>query len=690
MPLKNYFRLGTCEKYSAIIWFRLGQPSLAHEHLDKAAEYYEWAKQRALLSTIYNTRASIFFEQGEHQKAIDCLEKSLEIAETQGTRPQAALAKRLLGEALVRFGRDGDARDYLEQALSSFSEMGMILEQVSCLIAIGSYYAHLLETDKASYSFQKGLQLSGGAFPELDWRAYVGLAGLAETRGDITAAIDSYSRGEEALSKVRFNFWQPALAGSYLQTPSAIFNKAVILATKDNAPQSALQFVEANKATTLHRQLLMAGEITWGVETQELNDLRAEINWLQEQMRASLDKAIANQFTTRSRQMRSQLAEKVKRYDSLIARIERQGLSDHGTQIQSHKFILSLFRELANQILGDSWIVLDYYALDDQIISIEISSDRCELHSSAISNRFLLAMEECLKSRQGGTIPTQGDLDVLGNVLIPKSTIEHLTPDTILILSPHRKLHNVPWAAIRPGSNQPLVCRCIPLVVPSLQNLITLWERDLQKLPPSRDSGLLVGISRFKGKFRDLPFVEDEINSLQPKLGSAGQLLSESDVTWENITKLCHTTGGTVKHAGGLSRFNWLHIASHIFADPHTGRLSGIAMWDGNIWLDQLRDLAPLPRLVSFSACNSIYSFMYEGDEHIGLATTCLVSGASSVVGSIWPILDRSSAEFMIGYYDYFLSGMHPAQAVSQTQRLMISRGEQISDWAGFICMGLP
>jgi hypothetical protein len=44
----------------------------------------------------------------------------------------------------------------------------------------------------------------------------------------------------------------------------------------------------------------------------------------------------------------------------------------------------------------------------------------------------------------------------------------------------------------------------------------------------------------------------------------------------------------------------------------------------------------------------------------------------------------------MIGYYDFYLSGIHPAQAVSQTQRLMISRGEQVNDWAGFICLGLP
>lgn len=691
LPLKNYFRLGFCEKYTAIIWLRLGRPSLAHEHLDRAAEYFEVAKQRASLSSIYNSRAGIYFEQGEPLKAINCLGKSLEIAEKHGTLPQSALAKRLLGEALVRIGRTENARDYLEQALTSFSEMNMAMEQVACLIALGTCYSQALEMKKANDTFQEALQKSEGAYPDLDWRAYVEIAKLAEARGDITAAIESYQHGEEALSKVRLNFWQPALVGSYLHNPSVVFDKAITLAMKGKATQSALQFVETNKATTLQRQLLMSREFTHGLKADELNELRAEINWLQEQLRASFEKTAPIQFTLRSRQMRAQLVDKVKRYDSLLARIERKELSNQLSQIQPHHFNLTLFRDLANRVLGNSWVILDYYALEDQIISIEITPNHIELHSSPISNRFLMALDECLKACQGGTMPTQSDLDVLGSILIPSSIIESLTPETYLIISPHRKLHNVPWAAIRPGfDGQPLVSRCIPHIVPSLQNLVTLWGRDLPKLQPSRDSGLLIGISHFQGVHRDLPFVKDEINSLQAKLGFAGHILYEKEVTWENIKGLCHTTSGSANQVEGLSRFTWLHIASHIFADPHTGRLSGIAMWDGDIWLDQLRDLTPLPRLVTFSACNGIYSFVYEGDEHIGLATTCLVSGASSVVGSIWPIMDRSSAEFMICYYDNYLSGLHPAQAVSQTQRQMISRGESVSTWAGFICLGVP
>jgi tetratricopeptide (TPR) repeat protein len=693
IPLENYLRLGTCEKYVAIIWSRLGQPLIAHEHLDKAAEYYEETKQRALLTSIYNTRADIFFAQNEQQKAIECLEKSLEIAEAHGTRPQAALAKRLLGEALLHIGREEDAREYLDQARINFSEMGMTMERNYCLIALGDYYSQTPESQKAEKAYQEALQLSQGAFPELDWRTYVGLAKLAESRGNISDSLECYSHGEEALSKVRFNFWQPSLVGSYLHTPSFDFDKAVALAYRVKAPQYALQFIEANKATTLFRQLLMTGQNTCGEETLEMNNLRAEINWLQEQLRTSLEKTASLQFSFRSRQMRAQLVDKVRQYDSLMASLERKESTEKPSQIQPGKFNLALFRENTTNALGDSWIVLDYYSLEDQIIAVEITPNRFEVHSSLITNRFLLALEECHKACQVGTMPTPNDLVVLGNTLVPQTLSERLAPDTFLIISPHRKLHNIPWAAIRPGlSTEPLVCRCIPHIVPSLRNLVALWERKFIKSFQNRDNGLLVGISHFQSGYRDLPFVQSEIKSLQAMLGSNSKLLNEKEVTWENIKKLCDTDMSTENQSGGLSRFTWLHIASHIFADPHTGRLSGIAMWDGDIWLDQLRDLAPLPGLITFSACNSIYSHIYEGDEHMGLATTCLVSGASSVVGSLWPVMDRSSAEFMAHYYKFYLSGLNPAQSISQTQRLIIEQGnpDQIASWGGFLCMGVP
>ena len=80
---------------------------------------------------------------------------------------------------------------------------------------------------------------------------------------------------------------------------------------------------------------------------------------------------------------------------------------------------------------------------------------------------------------------------------------------------------------------------------------------------------------------------------------------------------------------------------------------------------------------------------MYEGDEHVGLPTTCLIAGANSIVGSIWPVIDRETTKFSTGFYKYYLSGMSPAQAVTQYQRQAEKDGEHYKNWAGYICMGL-
>ena len=535
------------------------------------------------------------------------------------------------------------------------------------------------------------MQISQGSFPELDWGAQVGLAGLAQARDDLTTAMQAYRQAASALSRVRYNFWQPALAGSYLLTQSAFFNRAVSLAARAGAWQEALQFIEANKATTLLRQLLTASEASLDSRSQELNDLKAEIDLLQGQLRASLNRTAGFQSAIRSRQARSELAEKVKRYDALLARIERQQLPGQTSRLQGANFDLALFRQAVGRVLGSAWIALDYYLLDDSLITIEIGPHHCELHQAAVSNRALQALGECLKARQGGTLPLQGDLEVLGDTLIPTATVKRLDPDTVLLLAPHKKLHGIPWAALQPGSlAAPLVTRCIPQVAPSLLNLVTLLERDSHPPAGNLRSGLVIGVSQFRGKHRDLPQVHAEINWLASALDGGGQVLFQQDATWERITGLGRTGAGSQGEAKGLARFDWMHVASHIFADPLSGRLSGIALWDGDVWLDQLRDLAPLPELVTFSACNSIYSFVYEGDEHVGVATTCLVSGARCVVGSIWPVLDRDSAEFMLGFYRGYLDGLSSARAAAQAQRQMNSRGLDTGAWAGFVCMGVP
>lgn len=688
--MNNPLRLGACEKSTALVWTQLGRLDFAVEHLEQASASYELSGQKALLSSIYNDRASILFRQNDNKGAVDYLKKSLDIATRHGVKPQSALAKRLLGEGLSRTGQDAEALYYLNEAFDEFTSMGMVMDQAFTLVALGMHYSQLSEIDKAKVAFEHALRLSLVSMPEIEWRAYAGLAELHGPEDDAQAKILLYRHAMLALSKIRQNFWQPSLAGSYLGTAAPVFASALQFAVEQNANEEALQLLELQKATTLREQLQTPVAPSKNRKLRELVGLRSEVIWLQNQSKATLESTNLVKSALELRQIRSQIIEKTKLYDRELARLERRKYSGERSTSAWSAFDLTKFCNLAGNALGKNWAALDFHMTDNRLITLVITPENSHIEVLPITNRINMALEMIdLKRQQFGL--SQSDLRVLGDFLIPSSLASSLEPNTFLLLAPHQKLHRIPWAAIKPSAiSKPLVNHCIPVVVPSLDSLCLLWQRlEWKSQPSKRDNGLAVGLSTFAESHDELPHVKEEIAALAAKLGSQGKVLLESDATWSNLNHYLTKERSNRKYLQHTD-FDWLHVASHFFIDSHTGRTSGIVLWDGDVWLDQLRDLAPLPKLVTFSGCNSIFSFVYEGDEHMDIPSTCFISGANTVVGSTRRILDESAAEFTASFYEHYLSGLSPAHAVAQTQRQMAAQAKSVDNWASFVCMGVP
>ena len=688
--MNNPLRLGACEKFAALVWAQLGRFDFAVEHLDQASASYELSSQKALLSSIYNDRASILFRQNDNAGAIDYLIKSLDIATRYGVKPQSALAKRLLGEGMSRTGQDAEALLYLNEAFDEFTSMGMVMDQAFTLVALGMHYSQLSEIDKAKVAFEHALQLSQASMPEIEWRAYAGLAGLYGPEGDAQAKILLYHHAMLALSKIRQNFWQPSLAGSYLGTSAPIFASALHLAVEQGINEEALQLLEQQKATTLREQLQIPVAPSKNRKMRELVGLKSEVIWLQNQSKATLESTNLVKSAVELRHIRSQIIEKTKLYDRELARLERRKYSGERSTSGWSAFDLTKFRDLADNALRKNWVALDFHLTDSRLITLVVTPEHIRIEVSPITNRISMALEMIDPKKQQFAL-SKSDLRVLGDFLIPSSLVNSLEPNAFLLLAPHQKLHRIPWAAIQPSvASKPLVNHCIPVVVPSLHSLCLLWQRlERESLPSKRDNGLAVGLSTFAGPQDELPRVKEEIAGLATKLGTKGKVLLERDATWSNLAHYL-TKGRSNRKYLHQTDFDWLHVASHFFTDSHTGRTSGIVLWDGDVWLDQLRDLAPLPKLVTFSGCNSIFSFVYEGDEHMDIPSTCFIAGASTVVGSTRRILDESAAEFTATFYEYYLSGLRPAHAVAQAQRQMAMQAKSVDNWASFVCMGVP
>jgi CHAT domain-containing protein len=254
-------------------------------------------------------------------------------------------------------------------------------------------------------------------------------------------------------------------------------------------------------------------------------------------------------------------------------------------------FNLDEFRESAGEYFDENWVALDYYMMNDRVICVLITSQSCKVINVGYPGRARFVVSGLDNTLTMGRWQ-QNDLDVIGKWLLPEEVLEQLAPDSVLLIAPHRQLNHFPWSALS-AAGEPLVGRSIPVIVPSLQSLAALMGRPKRK--SSLDKGLLLAVSEFNERYEPLPFTIDETKSLLQLYPESEALLNEA-ATWPALLGLAE--------GSGLSSYAFLHIASHAFADGVSGRLSGLAMFDRDVWLDELWNCAPFPALVTLSACS--------------------------------------------------------------------------------------
>lgn len=672
---------GSCF-YLAQIWTRLNEYTTAHEHLDKAEELIREINQSAMLGQIYNQRAVIFSLQTKNDEAITALKNALDISIEFGTEPQKAFSEHQLGEMLSRTGQTAEALTYLSSAENRFREMGMVMEQAASLTSLAYHYLHTPMPEDAQHTFANALEICRGLMPDIESRIYAGMGSLAETRHELPEALTHYHEAIKAIVKMRQSFWQPALAGSFLLTASTIINKSIQLATQLGNSDEALTFIESSKAQALAKQIASSIFTLTAIIPQELNVLWAEIQALQMQLRTtSFGAGSWLQSSEQIKQTRKQLVAHAQKYDQQLAQLERE--AGQTFSLQQPEFQLLQFINDATLRLGTSWLALDYHITDTRLACTMLTTTGPIVWEAAINPRQRQALDLCARSQLGAFSLSPADMALLGTLLLPEMVRDYLNPaaDTRLVIVPHRELHQIPWAALQPeGTDRALVQACVPVIVPSLQVLQLIWRRTNPQQMLDRQAGLLLGISDFQGSRPALPLIPAELDAIAQKAGRKSQVLLNTNATWSNLLAL--------KNDSGLAGFGFFHIASHASHDTRTGRLSSIALHDREIWLDQLRELAPLPALVTLSACNGMQSLIYEGDEHVGLATTCLIAGANTITGSLWPVLDEAASTMMTRFYERFFAGESPAAALAKAQRVAIENGETLQHWASFICMG--
>jgi CHAT domain-containing protein len=95
--------------------------------------------------------------------------------------------------------------------------------------------------------------------------------------------------------------------------------------------------------------------------------------------------------------------------------------------------------------------------------------------------------------------------------------------------------------------------------------------------------------------------------------------------------------------------------------------------------------------LVVLSACESALGKEFRGEGLVGLARAFMYAGVPRVVGSLWEVSDRATAELMKSFYAGMLQRHLRPSAALRAAQLELMRDPRWSSpyyWAGFVLQG--
>lgn len=382
-----------------------------------------------------------------------------------------------------------------------------------------------------------------------------------------------------------------------------------------------------------------------------------------------------------------------------LEREELQGLAGN-TSLLTHEGLASL-RELA-EALGPEEALLSYqlggqfdFARDGRRGSWVLVVTREQIHATRLPphselrptlEMFGPAVEQGLGTQLHAAAKT------LGRQLIeePLRALPH--PPSQLTLLLDDQLHKVPFSAMRGEDGRLLIERYELAVAPSATVL-----RDVRRDAPDADArprAVLALADPLESRATPpttFTMHDAEVLPLRPLPHARTEALrvahTPADQAWlgddANETALLETT---------LETFGVLHFATHAVVDEAKPGRSAIVLAPGDAdGLLQPRDIIRLQldgKLVVLAACESAGGQVLSGEGVVGLAHALLSGGATTVVGTLWPLPDDDAMRLFEQFYAELDAGRSVASALARAQATLAAQGAPSSAWAGAVVLG--
>ena len=692
---------GSCYRNLGSVLFSLGDYVKANEYLEKALAIAIEIGDRKGEGSCYRNLGSVLFSLGDYVKAHEYLKKALAIAIEIGARLEEAYCRQYLGKVLLCLGiKYAEANKHFEAALLIASETGERKCETTCFRFLGDLFVRLRDYKKAKEYYEKALAISVEIGDRED-EAFIYLA-LGNLCSDIHEYVKAVEYFENALSIVKegvksFELEILSLAniasakGKKQESFPYLFQaiqkcEEVRGFLKENDSFSVLYSEQWNTPyKRLSTLFCAAGNPKKALYVEELKRARALSDVLAAQYSVERQISADPQSWTGTENVASLESDSTCLYISyttqnvLLWTLKASGVVEFQKSIVEKKTLLAkqaknldaFFNEMAGSFR--SFGILPPELCEDRSFNgIEQTPDSSEEDNFAALRQ------------QGREADPRPNLTLFYKMII--APVAKLLKGSEIIIVPDRHLYRVPFPALLDDSGKYLSETFRIRIVPSLTTLKCI--RDSPDDYHSQTGALIVGDPDvgevvWRGRLKTippLPFARKEAEmvgrllGIQPLIGL--QATRQAVLQRINSVSLIHFAAhGDVKK-GEI-------ILVPVRAGSRLPRETDCLLSVGDISHVQLR-----AKLVVLSCCHSGQGqIRVEGV--VGMARAFLLSGARSVLVSLWALEDSATEQFMSRFYEHRYRGVSASESLHQAMKWMRDNGfAQISQWAPFMLIG--
>lgn len=327
---------------------------------------------------------------------------------------------------------------------------------------------------------------------------------------------------------------------------------------------------------------------------------------------------------------------------ALLASLSRESATVQVEVERLHLDMMGQARNKLRQFEGRA-VMLQIASLEDSV-HLFLTTTHAPVHrQSAMPRRQLaqLAYDAWNATAQGS--PVAGlHLQALYDVLIrPVEADLRASGADVIMLNLEGFLRYVPFAALKDGERYLIEDYALAMQTPAAATVYAMGDRD-------RTRAVGFGVTLAHGDFPGLPAVGRELESIFSGADATGVL----DGTPRLDADFSADEFAAALEAGP----QFVHIASHFKLEPGDESKSFLLLGNGDpLPLEAIRNDARYAftgvDLLTLSACETAGEVGSDGKEVESFATLAQGSGASSVMATLWPIADASTAELMGTFY---------------------------------------